>query len=121
MTEASSSPPPPPPSAGVAAGWYPQGAVQRYWDGSSWTDHTAPLAAAAAPPQPVYAAPQPVYAQAPAPVVVVANNGPRSAVHSGMTNGQHLKHLALSILTCGAWLPVWWFISWSSKKKTTYH
>lgn len=33
---------PPPPS--VPAGWYPQGDVQRYWDGSAWTDHTAPLA-----------------------------------------------------------------------------
>lgn len=34
--------PPPPPS--VPAGWYPQGDVQRYWDGSQWTEHTAPLA-----------------------------------------------------------------------------
>ena len=32
------------PAADVPAGWYPdpQGvAAQRYWDGSSWTDHTA--------------------------------------------------------------------------------
>jgi hypothetical protein len=36
------TPPPPPPSA-VPAGWYPQGDVQRYWDGSAWTEHTAPL------------------------------------------------------------------------------
>jgi hypothetical protein len=36
------APPPPPPSA-VPAGWYPQGEVQRYWDGSEWTEHTAPL------------------------------------------------------------------------------
>lgn len=35
------APVPPPPS--VPAGWYPQGDVQRYWDGSAWTDHTAPL------------------------------------------------------------------------------
>lgn len=37
-------PPPPPPS--VPAGWYPdpQGVqVQRYWDGSKWTEHTAPV------------------------------------------------------------------------------
>ena len=27
----------------VPAGWYPAGGVQRYWDGSAWTDHTAPL------------------------------------------------------------------------------
>jgi len=34
------------PTAGatVAAGWYasPEGSGQRYWDGSAWTDHTAP-------------------------------------------------------------------------------
>lgn len=35
---------PPPPSA-VPAGWYPDKAagVQRYWDGTAWTEHTAPL------------------------------------------------------------------------------
>ncbi|WP_454810599.1 DUF2510 domain-containing protein [Paenarthrobacter nitroguajacolicus] len=37
----SSTPVPPPP--GVPAGWYPNGDVQRYWDGTSWTEHTAPL------------------------------------------------------------------------------
>lgn len=37
---ASAAPPPPP---GVPAGWYPDGALQRYWDGSTWTEHTAPL------------------------------------------------------------------------------
>ena len=34
----------PAPSGGAAAGWYPDptgAAAQRYWDGSSWTDHTA--------------------------------------------------------------------------------
>lgn len=34
---------PPPPSA--PPGWYPdpdQDALQRYWDGSQWTEHTAP-------------------------------------------------------------------------------
>lgn len=41
------SPPPPPPSA-IPAGWYPQGDVQRYWDGAQWTEHTAPLSAPAA-------------------------------------------------------------------------
>lgn len=25
------------------AGWYPQGEQLRYWDGSAWTEHTAPL------------------------------------------------------------------------------
>lgn len=40
----SGSVPPPPPPAGVAAGWYPRGDVQEYWDGQGWTGHTAPLA-----------------------------------------------------------------------------
>lgn len=38
------APPPPPPPA-VPAGWYPDpnnNALQRYWDGSGWTEHTAP-------------------------------------------------------------------------------
>jgi hypothetical protein len=35
----------PPQSPAVPAGWYPdpQGQVQRYWAGSAWTDHTAPV------------------------------------------------------------------------------
>lgn len=40
---AQGSPPPPP---AVPAGWYPDpnnAQLQRYWDGGSWTDHTAPL------------------------------------------------------------------------------
>ena len=40
----SASPPPPPPS--VPAGWYPdadRSGIQRYWNGTAWTEHTAPL------------------------------------------------------------------------------
>lgn len=42
QSAASASPPPPP---GVPAGWYLDSAaeVQRYWDGSGWTEHTAPM------------------------------------------------------------------------------
>lgn len=46
-----SSPPPPPPS--VPAGWYPDpnnGQLQRYWDGTTWTEHTAPRANSGEPP-----------------------------------------------------------------------
>lgn len=28
----------------VPAGWYPQGKLQRYWDGTAWTEQTAPFA-----------------------------------------------------------------------------
>jgi Domain of unknown function (DUF4352)/Protein of unknown function (DUF2510) len=31
-------------------GWYPQGTVNRYWDGQQWTEHTAPLAPPDDPP-----------------------------------------------------------------------
>jgi hypothetical protein len=34
---------PAPPPVGVPAGWYPRGDVQEYWDGTTWTGHTAPL------------------------------------------------------------------------------
>lgn len=46
---AAAATPPPPPPVSVPAGWYPQGDVQRYWDGSAWTDHTAPLAPSEGP------------------------------------------------------------------------
>ena len=48
----------------VPAGWYPDpaspAATARWWDGSSWTDHTMPLDQLVAPGQPqapAYAAP----------------------------------------------------------------
>jgi hypothetical protein len=37
--------PPPPPPPSVQAGWYPDannGQLRRYWDGTGWTEHTAP-------------------------------------------------------------------------------
>jgi hypothetical protein len=34
------------------AGWYPAGDVQRYWDGTKWTEHTAPLVRAESSPDP---------------------------------------------------------------------
>jgi hypothetical protein len=32
------------------AGWYPVGSEQRYWDGTAWTEHTAPLSSEGSPP-----------------------------------------------------------------------
>lgn len=43
------------------AGWYPEGGVERWWDGNAWTSHTRPLPGAV-PPQmaaPPYGAAQP--------------------------------------------------------------
>lgn len=45
LTPGGHHPPPPPPP--VPAGWYPDpsgGKLQRYWDGTEWTEHTAPQA-----------------------------------------------------------------------------
>lgn len=64
-----SAPPPPPPS--IPAGWYPNGDVQRYWDGTAWTEHTAPLVEAPAPQS------------APAPVTVSRQSGPPTVVGFG--------------------------------------
>lgn len=46
------SPTPPP-------GWYPQGTVQRYWDGTAWTTHTAEISPRppAPPPSPYAGSP----------------------------------------------------------------
>lgn len=60
----------------MPAGWYPNGDVQRYWDGSAWTEHTAPLAAPPAPaaaPAPVPPAPA---APPPAPAPTAGGGGP---------------------------------------------
>lgn len=42
------------------AGWYPEGGVERWWDGNAWTSHTRPLPGAVPPtPPPPYGAAQP--------------------------------------------------------------
>jgi hypothetical protein len=66
-----------------AAGWYPQGGGLRYWDGQAWTDHLAP-------PPPVY----PHYPQQRWRAV-------------GVSGGEQVGHLMLTMMTCGMWLPVW--------------
>lgn len=44
------------------AGWYPQGDVQRWWDGNAWTEHTQPLPGAQPTmQQPAVQAGQPAY------------------------------------------------------------
>lgn len=64
------------------AGWYPQpDGTQRYWDGSAWTEHTAPGAALAtppAPPGPPVAAP-PVAVEPPASAPIPAPPAPVAA------------------------------------------
>ena len=46
-------PPPPLPTATLPpAGWYAEGANQRWWDGTQWTEHRAPGAQPVAPAAP---------------------------------------------------------------------
>lgn len=69
------------------AGWYPtQPGMQQYWDGTKWTEHTAPLAAPAAP--------------AAANNAVIVNQ-------RKMYKTSHGFHLIMSICTLGLWLPIW--------------
>jgi hypothetical protein len=79
-----------------AAGWYPDPSGQpgqRYHDGQRWTTHFTPNPPAAGQPS------------------VVVNNhvgysAPSVAVAvSGGVN--HGLHLLLTVVTCGAWLPIW--------------
>ncbi len=85
-------------SPAAAPGWHaaPDGApYQRWWDGTTWTDHTRPLQEQVAWPQPgraVTKAPQP-------------------------TN--HILHLLLTVLTCGFWAPVWVFMTLANKASKT--
>lgn len=97
--------PPPPPT--VPAGWYPDpdnhdgfrfGGTpsMRYFDGVAWTESRAPMPRRQQPQQ---GAAQPIIVNqqfAPQTPMVVYNSG---------TN--HGLHLVLTLLTCGAWLPVW--------------
>jgi hypothetical protein len=41
------------------AGWYPEGGMERWWDGQAWTGHTRPLPGVATPPAAPYGTTQP--------------------------------------------------------------
>lgn len=101
-------PVPPPPT--IPAGWYPDpdnhdgfryGGVpsMRYFDGVQWTENRAPM--------PRRQQQQPAQQQ---PIIVNQQFAPQApmVVYTGGTN--HGLHLVLSLLTCGAWLPVWLII-----------
>lgn len=63
-------------------GWYPDAnGVMRFWNGYEWTNSTA------APTAPVLQSPHYV---------------------SGLTTGQNIIHLILTIFTCGLWGIVWY-------------
>jgi hypothetical protein len=90
-------------------GWYPQGGVQRYWDGQQWTGHVSPLAQ-----------------QAPAQVVVQA--GPSRSVTKQRKSTSHTFHLLMTIITGGlwglfVWLPiiVWHAVGPKAKAKTRHY
>lgn len=104
------------PTPAVPEGWYgdPNGQpVQRYWDGSRWTEHTAPQQSAPSAPQ---------YQQAPAqqyqpPIVInnVTSSSAASVAMVGVVGGRrrvnHLLHLILTLLTGGLWIFVWIYLA----------
>lgn len=85
-------------------GWYAQGTAQRYWDGARWTEHVAPLEHSVQPRR--------------ASANTLATPRPRAV--SGMTTGQHLVHLVLTVCTCGLWGIVWLLRSRLSRRKIIY-
>lgn len=73
-------------------GWYPDPEGQpgqRYHDGRRWTQHFVPTPPSVPAPPP------------PAVAVAVATGG----------GTNHGLHLVLTLLTCGAWLPIWFLIA----------
>lgn len=77
----------------TSPGWYPDPAglpLQRYFDGSGWTDHTAPVV------------------REPASIV----QGPNHVLHAILT--------LLTFPLCGGWGWVWLVIAMNDKKKVRY-
>lgn len=97
-TSSQSSNPPP--------GWYlDRAGAQRWFDGVNWTEHVQ------APPAPMTGA-HPTTAAAPAPVF-------GQMTHGGLTNGQHLLHLVLTVFTGGLWGFVWAFKAWGARTRSS--
>jgi hypothetical protein len=82
------------PPAPPPPGWYPHSAgTLRYWDGQQWTADIAPA----------------VQAQA-----------PRARAVSGMSTGENILHLILTICTIGLWAPLWWLRARLSRRRIIY-
>ena len=76
------------------AGWYPDGSgAQRYWDGTQWTEHTAPLSEVQVTEEVVteesYAPPTTTHAAHAAPAEVAHDFPTRASLASGAVTTQH--------------------------------
>ena len=80
-------------SARWPEGWYQTEHGWRWWDGAQWT-------------QPHVGHPQEPYSQ--------LSYGTAMA---GMSNGEHVLHLLLTLFTCGLWAPAW--ILLARKRRST--
>lgn len=84
-------------------GWYPNGDVMRWWDGSEWTAHTHNL----------------VQQQRQQP-----EGFPHVAVTVAPKHTNHTFHLLMTVFTCGLWGFVWLamiVINGVSKDKSVTH
>lgn len=81
-------------------GWYPQGNVQRYWNGREWTGDVAPVSQAVAPAQTTVNVAQPRYV-------------------SGLSTGANIVHGILTLCTVGLWAPFWW-LHWKLSRRRIF-
>lgn len=96
------------------AGWYPDlwGDGVRYWDGRGWTtDYRLP--AVTKPEQPKYKWYIPPQRQ--------VQRNPEDGV-TVVRGPNHGLHFALTLFTCGMWLPVWILVALDNRQtvKTIY-
>lgn len=97
-----------------ASGWYPDPhnhTLQRYHDGTEWTEHRAPAVDRTA-------ILQAVLVQYTGSNVQVVAQSPYSATLVNRANPQHVLHLILTLLTCGLWLLVWLIVAASTHDTT---
>lgn len=98
-------------------GWYPwPGGQDRYWDGKEWTEtRPSPAGTGSVSGWPPVAYPEPTYGRIP-PVLQPVPYSPRYV--SGISNGERLLHILLTICTGGLWgLLIWWPAHYLRRKR----
>lgn len=123
-----SAPPPgvrplPARAGGQPAGWYPaydRPGMERYWDGGRWAGapRSSVVSQAFPPGLPPGALPPGYgYAGVPGQPVFVqqVNTAPRYV--SGISNGERVVHIILTVCTFGLWALIWIPSEWLRRKR----